>query len=508
MTMQKGTWFGAVAAISLSVSGAAPVWHSGMLKEAVDRPNGQRAVTDKTLSLAGSYAYKMDSSCLPEQMKQFSVSAWVKPDKFDHYNEIFRIESNKGRVLFAFQEKGLVLALGLDVNGGYQECDAPIRAEALLDKDWHFAAATFDGQTMRVFLDGMFIGALPHPGTAAVARAPGFVGSVGGTGEFFQGGIDDLRLYTECLSSDALTALMNEGAAKLEKRGAKPKLAAWRVSVEEQLRLATEYLPITEEQWSRCSPAEWARWKEVQAHVERINATLTKGTAKTNKNLLDEINQLAASAPERPTVRERVAPYVVPATPTPRTYTRDEARQTIERDWLFQVGGKPDLNRELARTRKIAERLGTPAPELDKLAAALAEPSLSDEKASALYFAIRNVRRALMLSDPAVDFKQLLLVDMPYPQGSEWNHETRHRLGYMAVPGGQLLVVDGLSLDGPVRRIMPQAPLHGSFWRPDLSFPRHRGPPFFFPPPHQKKQNHNNNTNTPHHHPPPPPPPP
>jgi hypothetical protein len=40
----------------------------------------------------------------------------------------------------------------------------------------------------------------------------------------------------------------------------------------------------------------------------------------------------------------------------------------------------------------------------------------------------------------------------------------------MAVPGGQLIVVEGFSLDGAVRRLMPQAPLHGSFWRPDLSF--------------------------------------
>ena len=34
---------------------------------------------------------------------------------------------------------------------------------------------------------------------------------------------------------------------------------------------------------------------------------------------------------------------------------------------------------------------------------------------------------------------RLLLVDMPYPQGREWQHETRHRLGYMAVPGGMVL---------------------------------------------------------------------
>ena len=63
---------------------------------------------------------------------------------------------------------------------------------------------------------------------------------------------------------------------------------------------------------------------------------------------------------------------------------------------------------------------------------------------------------------------------MPYPAGSEWDHETRHRLGYMAVPGAQILELDGLKPNGTLRRIMPQEPLHGSFWRFDLSFDAER----------------------------------
>jgi hypothetical protein len=59
---------------------------------------------------------------------------------------------------------------------------------------------------------------------------------------------------------------------------------------------------------------------------------------------------------------------------------------------------------------------------------------------------------------------------MPYPQGSEWPHETRHRLGYMAVPGARLMVLKGLGPEGHLRQLMPQEPLHGSFWRPDLSW--------------------------------------
>ena len=35
---------------------------------------------------------------------------------------------------------------------------------------------------------------------------------------------------------------------------------------------------------------------------------------------------------------------------------------------------------------------------------------------------------------------------------------------------GRLLILDGLSPAGKLTQLMPQAPLHGSFWRPDLSF--------------------------------------
>jgi hypothetical protein len=75
-----------------------------------------------------------------------------------------------------------------------------------------------------------------------------------------------------------------------------------------------------------------------------------------------------------------------------------------------------------------------------------------------------------MLRNPAVDFDSVAFVDMPFPQGSEWQHETRHRLGYMAVPGARLLVLRGLSPAGELKQLMPQLPLHGAFWRPDVSY--------------------------------------
>ena len=538
---------------------AETVWHSGLLTGAPVAPAGLQAVTDKTLQLSGRHALQVPAGILPETVSAFSISAWVRPESFDTYNEIFRIESPEGRVLFSFQEKGAVLALGLNVDGVYRECDAPLQPGSVLDGCWHFVAATFDGKALRVYLDGAAIGWLSHAGSAKVARAAGFVGSSCGHGEFFRGGLDDVRLYVTALPQagveaafqagakqvaaravsalpeewkplllekasfaatvlDARAALMRRGktwppdvqgvfAMKLSARFPKecasyarlfrqspavfvalPGLEGLKGALEAQLTRLTEYMPLTEGQWARCSDAERKHWREIKTWAEGVSLRLSKGGDDLGAGLLEAVSMAWPQVTERPSVAEPVAPYVVPATPDVRTYTAEEARAAIERDWLFQVGDRPNLQQEIARTRAVAARFCLQANELDRIAVEAARPSLSAEQAKAIYLAVRRVRRDLMLGNPVIDFQQLLLVDMPYPQGREWQHETRHRLGYMAVPGGQLLVVDGLSLAGPVRRLMPQAPLHGSFWRPDLSFDGRRV--LFCFKPHNEKSFH------------------
>ncbi len=112
---------------------------------------------------------------------------------------------------------------------------------------------------------------------------------------------------------------------------------------------------------------------------------------------------------------------------------------------------------------KIAGISGPGLSEDPIAAYAHAHPMLRD-----FYFSVRRVKRSILLKNPAVDFSQLLLIDQPLPQGPESRHEAIHRMGIMAVPGGRLLVLDGLHPGGRLRQLAPQRP--GSFWRPDLSF--------------------------------------
>ncbi|MBM3888402.1 MAG: LamG domain-containing protein, partial [Verrucomicrobia bacterium] len=143
-------------------------------------------VFDGGLNFTGRHLLRCGEKPAFGAMAKISFSAWVQPAGFDRYNEIFRKEDGNNRVLFSFQENGRILSLGLNI-GGYVECDAKIEPAQVADGLWHHAAAVFDGEVMRVYLDGAQVGALARPG-GIVAGGPacGCIGSSNG-GELFRG---------------------------------------------------------------------------------------------------------------------------------------------------------------------------------------------------------------------------------------------------------------------------------------------------------------------------------
>ncbi len=173
-----------------------------------------------------------------------------------------------------------------------------------------------------------------------------------------------------------------------------------------------------------------------------------------------------------------------PTTPETRTLAPDEAAAVLHRDWLFQADYRATVSRSLQEirwARQLASRLmsqRSAVPDLvqelgeldvlERQATAMQDRSDADEDALDLYFAVRRVKRRMMFNNPVLDFSQVLFIDQPYPQGPEWKHQAIHRMGHRAVPGGRLLVLEGLHPGGRVRQLFPDKP--GSFWRPDLSF--------------------------------------
>ncbi len=531
-------------------------------------------VFNRAMRFSGRHMLVVEGEGRPDlsEIERISFSAWVQVDRFDRYDEIFRKEDGGDRVLFSFQENGTVLALGLNI-GGYIECDAPMDPKAVAGTGWHHCAATFDGQTMRVYLDGREIGALHRPGDIqAGGAAPGCIASSNGN-ECLQGIVDDLRIYSGALTAEDIAGLYHNGIeaitmadkhvaehlAKVYERGVDfaETLAAVRRNLAEHrivpstkliqvlqarlnadfaeplarlteytdrpmadhlsapgselqlpaahrlIELLLEYKPLTEHQWARQTPEQLEKWKEYDAIAARFEALAAAGdSAVYSPDWVRVMLEAGDRIDFRPRIHEPVAPYVTPTTPETCDLTEEEARAALELDWLHQAGqdtapmriqggrtwysdapvstASPTPERirdEIVRTRELAARIQTNHPGQVDFSEELAQLGPLEQKAEKLtegdrelYFQIRDVKRTIMFRNPAVDFDSVLFIDKPYPQGREWPHETRHRLGYQAVPGGRLLVLEGLGPGGRLRQLLPQAPLHGSFWRPDLSF--------------------------------------
>ncbi|MCF7974894.1 MAG: hypothetical protein K9N55_13830 [Phycisphaerae bacterium] len=284
---------------------------------------------------------------------------------------------------------------------------------------------------------------------------------------------DDMHEFMQCTQSQPLDYLGAEDNA-------------WNLRQAQRLHdLLTEYKPLTEAQWAKQTSTQRKQWQD----VERLEAVLNRlktlgGEATFSPAWIDFMLQAHRRIQYRPTVNEAVAPYIKPYTPDTRDLSRAEAEQRLKQDWLHQADNTPSAQRimdEITWTKQIMSRIQKEATapvdftgagsDLETLETRARAVSGSDE---ALYFAVRRVKRRVMFKNPCVDFDTLLFVDIPFPQGSEWPHETRHRLGYMGVPGGRLLTLRGLSPAGHVTKLWPKEPLHGTFWRPDVSFDAQR----------------------------------
>jgi hypothetical protein len=246
------------------------------------------------------------------------------------------------------------------------------------------------------------------------------------------------------------------------------------------VEMMLEYRPLTLQQEQKQTAQQRLKLAEAEAIEQEYLELKDRGeSGQCSPAWITVMLEAGRRIQRRPYVSEAVAPYITPSTPETRDLAPAEARQALQRDWLHQADQKPTPQRiqaEIGWARQLATRISSSYPGLVDYAQDLRKLDELEKQAEAatapnqqLYIGVREVKRAIALKNPAVDFDAVLFVDMPFPQGREWPHETRHRLGYQAVPGGRLMVLKGLGPEGRLSQLMPQPPLHGSFWRPDVS---------------------------------------
>jgi hypothetical protein len=184
----------------------------------VNGPQRITSILGSALQLNGATQFvSIPHSVQLKPVREITISAWVLPAQLGSARVIYRKEDGDQRHLFAFHENGTLLAFGLNLQGRYRELSAPVPAQRLLDERWHLATATYDGTAKRVYWDGAEIGVEPASGPIPTeGAAPAYIGSFAGRWEFFDGCIDDVRIYDRALSVGEVRQLYDEAASQVE----------------------------------------------------------------------------------------------------------------------------------------------------------------------------------------------------------------------------------------------------------------------------------------------------
>lgn len=142
-----------------------------------------------------------------------TVAAWIKVNRFDkEYQAIvtkgdsaWRIQRNQNTDTLEFACSGLAIPGGDQWGGLYGSSNVN-------DGKWHHVAGVYDGQRMYLYVDGVVDSSQPASGGINTNDEPVYIGENSEmTGRFWNGLVDDVRVYNGALGQAEIRALYNEG---------------------------------------------------------------------------------------------------------------------------------------------------------------------------------------------------------------------------------------------------------------------------------------------------------
>jgi concanavalin A-like lectin/glucanase superfamily protein/fibronectin type III domain protein len=136
-----------------------------------------------------------------------TVEAWVYPTALSGWRSVVMKEAANGLVFGLYAHDNLphpamtVGVKGVDYSAG--------GTAALALNTWSHLAATYDGTTVRLYVNGVEAGTAAGAGALPASANPLRIGGNSVWGEYFKGRIDEVRIYDRALSAAEITADMN-----------------------------------------------------------------------------------------------------------------------------------------------------------------------------------------------------------------------------------------------------------------------------------------------------------
>ncbi len=156
---------------------------------------GLVAATGTPVGAAGGQALAFDGQAARVEVPDhpglrppvMTLEAWVKPTAAKH---AFITGKNAWALGVAPAYHGVMFRWVLGVDGILRYADSP----PLPLNRWYAVAGTYDGMTMRLFVNGQAVKTQTYPGTVVQDSNLFRIGSLGASNDFFEGLVDEVRL--------------------------------------------------------------------------------------------------------------------------------------------------------------------------------------------------------------------------------------------------------------------------------------------------------------------------
>lgn len=155
----------------------------------------------------GDYLNMGDVASL-EPTTEITVSAWFKSSGNTVYKRLVsKGVSTRGYELIMYPD---ILSGRIEFNLGINGAEIDISSTgspALNDNNWHLATGTWDGQVVKVYVDGILYNTRNASGTLTHTSDPFNIGSNSNGSNLHSGSIDEARVYNRALSPAEVQAL-------------------------------------------------------------------------------------------------------------------------------------------------------------------------------------------------------------------------------------------------------------------------------------------------------------
>jgi hypothetical protein len=136
---------------------------------------------------------------------QVTIEAWVLPTTVNGWRNVllkqYTTNSSQGLTYALYANSDTDGGVGVYVRpSGWSSDQHVATVDRLTANEWHHLAATYNGAVLRLYVDGFLVASKNVTTPISNSTLPLFIGGNPLWGEFFQGAIDEVRVYNRALS--------------------------------------------------------------------------------------------------------------------------------------------------------------------------------------------------------------------------------------------------------------------------------------------------------------------